>query len=115
MGFWYLKWPHRSHGLNKKKRQVSNLYLGREKYKKLPKSGGLLWLVDFEGFLVYFSGYSEVRDLPFFLLSPCDLCDHFKYHKPIFFYKIFLGPSLGQLIFQWPASIGRRAPKTKCF
>ena len=96
-GMWHnFTSKHRTHKVNKKKLQHSRLQSGREIYKKLSKSGGLVWLGDFAMFFANFSARLQSWVLEFFWFTLCVLCGHFEYNKPTFFDNaIFLIKSRG--------------------
>ena len=89
-----------------KNRERHSLPGGRDICKNVSKSGGLVWLGVFGQFFVVFSGPRQARTFPFFLLSPCVLCGHFDYNKPMFQDKKYFGPRGGWPIFKPPVSGG---------
>ena len=87
-----------------KKQKRPSLPGGRDICKNVSKSGGLVWLGVFGQFFVVFSAPRQARTFPFFSLSPCVLCGHFDYNKPMFQDKKYFGPRGGWPIFKPPVS-----------
>ena len=89
-----------------KKRERPSFPGGRENYEKLPKNPQPNQTAWFWHIFTNISAPRQARTFPFFSLSPCVLCGHFDYNKPMFQDKKYFGPRGGWPIFKPPVSGG---------